>query len=355
MKNKFPGFYHPKDTFFDMLFRDAIIILDTNILLDLYRVSPKTSKELIEIIKKLGERIWIPYQVALEYHKDLFSVVEGQIKKYSDATKAIESIQKTFLEKRSHPFLSDELYESATGIFDNLIQFFDKQKNELENIIMNNSVKDELCELLNTKVGECFNLDDLQDIYREGEERIKEQTPPGFKDNNKPNNDKYGDLVVWKEIIRKAKEDSKPVLFVTDDTKEDWFMKFRGKTYGPHPLLLEEFQKETGQQMYIYTLDRFLENSEKLEIQVTDTALDEIKARKEIETTEAVSGQISLFDECQSESSNEEKQVLLLNGLGENGVLKGIANRKGQVGFTLSGETEGYVGGGYTEDGETNS
>lgn len=220
---------------------------------------------------------------------------------------------------------------------------------------MDNSVKDELCELLNTKVGEGFDLEDLQNIYIDGEERIKTQIPPGYMDNNKQGKEKYGDLVVWKEIIRKAKDESKSVLFVTDDTKEDWFMQFRGKTYGPHPLLLKEFQKETGQQMYIYTLDRFLENSEKLKIQVTDTALDEIKARKEIVTTEVVSGQVSLFDECQSEYSNEDTQSIMLNGQGGTGIAKGIINRKGQVSLTSSDETEGYIGDVYTEDSETNS
>lgn len=94
MKNKFSGYYHPDSAFFDTLFKDAIIILDTNILLDLYRVSPKTSKELIEIIKKLGERIWIPYRVASEYHRNLFSVVGDQIKKYEDATKAMDPYER---------------------------------------------------------------------------------------------------------------------------------------------------------------------------------------------------------------------------------------------------------------------
>lgn len=347
MKSKFPGFYLPDSTFYDDLFKDAIIVLDTNILLDLYRVSPKTSEELLEIIKTLDERIWIPYQVALEYHRDLFTVVEGQIKKYNEAATAIESIRKTFLEKRSHPFLSDDLHKRATAIFEELLQFFDSQEKELENVILVDSVKDKLCKLLDAKIGNSFNVEELAKIFQEGEERYKNQTPPGYMDKNKPGNEKYGDLVVWKEIIRKSKKDSKPVLFVTDDTKDDWFIRFRGKTYGPHPQLLKEFQEATGHQIYIYTLERFLENSDKLKIQVTVTTLDELKARKEHETKDAVTGQISYYEGIQVESSNE---AIAIPTIDQRSITEKLANRKGQIKITIPTESEDEVDSGYAED-----
>ena len=355
MKSKFPGFYHPDSAFFDALFKDAIIVLDTNILLDLYRVSPKTSQELLEIIKTLGDRIWIPYQVALEYHRDLFSVVEGQIKKYNEAKNAIESISKTFLEKRSHPFLSDYLHRKATDVFEELLQFFDSQEKELENVILEQSVKDELCKLLDSKIGNGFKSDELDKIYQEGEERYKIQMPPGYMDRNKSGNEKFGDLVVWKEIIQKSKDDKKPVLFVTDDTKEDWFIRFRGKTYGPHPLLLNEFHELTGRKIYIYTLEKFLENSEKLKIQVTETTLNELKARKEQETKEAVSSQISMYDEIQSESSNEATTAPTIDQQIMSDIAKRLINRMGQVRIIRPAENEDEVDSGFTEDDSSSS
>lgn len=354
MKTKFPGFYHPDSSFFDALFKDAIIVLDTNILLDLYRVSPNTSKELIDIIKKLDARIWIPYHVASEYHKDLFTVIEGQINKYKDATNAIEAIRKTFLEKRSHPFLTDELHSKATTVFDELLKFFDTQMNELEDIIMNDSVKDELCKLLDSKIGESFNSDELGKIYQDGEERFKNDTPPGFMDKKKPGNEKYGDLVIWKEILRKSKEESKPVLFVTDDTKKDWFIYFRGKTYGPNPLLMKEFKNVTGQEVYIYTLESFLAHSEKLKIKVTSTTLDEIKARKETEVTESATGQVSLFQNSQYDSSINDSLGSTLDEQLMNHIAKRIIRRKGQVHIIQPSESEDDVDSGYVEDEDNN-
>lgn len=354
MKTKFPGFYHPDSAFFDALFKDAIIVLDTNILLDLYRVSPNTSQELIDIIKKLDDRIWIPYYVAYEYHKNLFLVVEGQINRYKDATNAIESIRKTFLEKRSHPFLTEELHSKATSVFDELLKFFDTQMKELENIIMNDSVKDDLCKLLDSKIGESYNSDELREIYQEGEERFKKDIPPGFMDKRKPGNEKYGDLVVWNEILRKSREESKPVLFVTDDTKKDWFIYFRGKTYGPNPILMKEFKDFTSQDIYIYTLENFLANSEKLKIRVTSTTLDEIKARKEVEIEESASGQVSLYQECQSDPLSNDSLCSIHKEQLKNHVSKRIISRQGQVHINQISKSEDDVESGNMEDEDEN-
>lgn len=331
MNSHFPGFYRPNDAFYDKLFKEAIIVLDTNILLDFYRVSPDTSKELIKIINKLGKRIWIPYQVAYEYHKDLFSVVEGQIKKYEEAATAIETISKTFIEKRSHPFLTNDLYEKASATFKELLQFYDNQRDELENIIMKKSLKDKICKLFEQNVGERFTSNELEEIYKEGDDRYLRQIPPGYMDKNKQGKEKYGDLIVWKEILKKSKKESKSILLVTDDTKDDWYIRFRGKKYGPNPQLIKEFQDYTGQQLYIYTLERFLENSNKLNIEVNSNILDELKARKENETNEANSGQINNYDNFQSELTNEMSSTLTLNEQIESQFIKSEAYNKGQV------------------------
>ena len=50
-------------------------------------------------------------------------------------------------------------------------------------------------------------------IHKEGEERYAKKIPPGLEDTKKAaeGGDKFGDLVIWKEIIEKAKADKRPV------------------------------------------------------------------------------------------------------------------------------------------------
>lgn len=281
MKSKFPGFYHPSEEQFDNMLQNALIVFDANILLDLYRVSSDTSKNLMDIIRKLDSRLWIPYQVAYEYHKELFTVISNQIKKYEESAATIKEIRKKMAEKRNHPFLPDDLSTKATCLFNELEEFFQKQQNNLQNVVLEKSVKEELGELLEGKVGECFNTKELEDIYQEGKRRYDSKIPPGYMDEKtKQGSDVYGDLVIWKEIQRKAVEEKCDVIIVTDDVKEDWFMQFKGKNCGPHPALIKEFKDKTNHNVYIYTLDRFLALSEKLQFEVKTETLQEIEQRE---------------------------------------------------------------------------
>lgn len=52
MKDAFPEYYtKPK---FDELWKSAVFIFDANVLLDLYRLSPRTSMELLGILENLS-------------------------------------------------------------------------------------------------------------------------------------------------------------------------------------------------------------------------------------------------------------------------------------------------------------
>jgi hypothetical protein len=66
---------------------------------------------------------------------------------------------------------------------------------------------------------------------------------------------------VWKQLIAKAKHDSKPVIFVTDDKKEDWWLEQSGRTIGPRTELREEFIAEVQQDFWMYTVDKFIEEA----------------------------------------------------------------------------------------------
>ena len=40
---------------------------------------------------------------------------------------------------------------------------------------------------------------------------------------------KYGDLILWYQIIDKAKESKKPIILISGDVKEDWWLEKNGK------------------------------------------------------------------------------------------------------------------------------
>ncbi len=81
------------------------------------------------------------------------------------------------------------------------------------------------------------------------------------KDNNNLNN-AYGDLVIWKEIIKFAKNTNKDIIFVSSDRKDDWWNILLGKTIGPRVELRKEFSNETDQRFHMYEMSNFINQYE---------------------------------------------------------------------------------------------
>jgi PIN like domain len=119
----------------------------------------------------------------------------------------------------------------------------------------------------------------LAAIRKEGEERYAKKIPPGYEDAKKGSNgsaDKFGDLIIWKEMIDKAKADKRPIIFVTDDGKSDWWHIHHGKKIGPHPYLVEEFLAATSEQFHIYELPQFLRYSAETGFAILPEAVEKI-------------------------------------------------------------------------------
>ena len=80
MRKQFSGFYPPTGEELAGLWDDGLVVLDTNALLNLYRYSDTTSSEFLEVLRILGNRLWIPYQVAFEFQRRRLDVIAEQVK-----------------------------------------------------------------------------------------------------------------------------------------------------------------------------------------------------------------------------------------------------------------------------------
>lgn len=120
--------------------------------------------------------------------------------------------------------------------------------------------------LFKGRIGSSYDVDKEHEIYKLGEYRYRNQIPPGYADEkDKPEIwRKYGDLVLWLQTIDHASlEETKSIIFVTNDAKEDWITKGGH----PNPLLIEEFVKRTsGKKSWLMNLESFLEEAIKRKV-----------------------------------------------------------------------------------------
>lgn len=195
---------------------------------------------------------------------------------------SMEKIKKQFDDKRNHPFLSDEISVKINEIYDKLIKYFNEQKECLLQTLKEESIKDRLCNLYNSKVGEPYSDNDLKLMYQKGKERFEKKIPPGYMDAKKQEPERYGDFVVWQSLIDYSKEKGRPITFVTNDDKEDWFLTIKGKKISARYELINEFERLTSQKIIICSLMSFLE-AHKDEFKIGDKTKEEIESIKKFE------------------------------------------------------------------------
>ena len=297
MKDIFWEYYPLSKDELAHIWENGIFVFDTNILLNLYRYSDETAKEFIETIQLLEDKVWLPYQVAQEFHKNRLDVISNEVKSYDSLLKKITEIQEEIIVKNRNPFVSKQLMESFLEFQDNLISECDEAKGKYKK-----TFSDEDLTLLNLnlifkdKIGEKFNEEKMTSLIREGEQRYKLDIPPGYKDKTKPVPEKFGDLIIWHQIIEKSITDKKPIVFIIDDRKEDWWYINSGETISPRVELLREFKEKTQQSCHFYKPFQFLEYSghflgKKIKLDTlkeVDTLFNDLNQENEGKTIELV-------------------------------------------------------------------
>jgi hypothetical protein len=286
MKKLFPGYYRLSKNDYSKLWRDCIFAFDANVLLNLYRYSPETRDEFLGILKDNSNRLWLPYQTALEYHQKRLIVIQqladayGSIQKLlKDTQNKIEDEFNTLAGRGRHPFIDETHFiEKITRTFTELEEEILNLSKKHPDLIDNDPVLEIVTTLFDGKVGSPYSFEQLTNVFREGEDRYKKKIPPGYRDNEKDDTNKYGDLVIWFQLIDFAKKEKHPIIFVTDDRKEDWWLKIKGRTIGPRPELIQEIVLEADILFYMYSADPFLEHARQyLKRKINQKAVDEIR------------------------------------------------------------------------------
>lgn len=95
MRNQFKGFYPPLTEELSWLWDEGLVVLDANTLLNLYRYTDQTANEFLATLHGIQERLWMPHQAGLEFHRRRLDVIDQQAKAYEFIVGAIENAKKS--------------------------------------------------------------------------------------------------------------------------------------------------------------------------------------------------------------------------------------------------------------------
>ncbi|MEV5576631.1 PIN-like domain-containing protein [Spirillospora sp. NPDC052269] len=292
-------------------FADGTIVLDANVLLDLYQYTPNTRQQLLAVLGQVSSRLWMPYQVGLEFVRGRAGVIQKRIDALHNAPKRVSA---KFGEAWSRigdavaeatKLLEEYAGNQAADGLDELItesqfkELMDPWRTELIDRIKRAKDEGDFGSTTFTQ-GQDTLLPQIAALYgdRVGEPpddsllrarvelatsfRFPNKIPPGFADSGKETDlGAAGDFLLWEELIAHAQvfPPGARVVLVSRDTKQDWYQsKGFGQEERPWPGLIDEFEKRTGARLLIAGTAAFYADVTRfLGAQLATSTIDELK------------------------------------------------------------------------------
>lgn len=277
------------------LWEKGIFVWDTSAIGELYKMTAEARDVLLEILDKetVADRIWIPDRVLAEFNRHANEFATQTIREHYQqpdflahpyVRKLRDFVEKLKSDAYYHPKFDDATVAKLAALSQKAEKLHDAVRITIENALKEAADKIRKDAPANPiprvfrsfDCGSPFSWSELMDIVREGTTRYEHKIPPGYMDEKKKSSiDKFGDLIIWKEICRHAAEERTDVIFICNDCKEDWNAGDpKRNEMIPREELLDEFHSISGRTIWFYTLNGFISNFKKY--LVSHTAIEEL-------------------------------------------------------------------------------
>jgi len=164
---------------------------------------PETRKALHKFLSQASvkDRLWIPQQVAREYHRHLYEVRFEPVAALRRLTRQLEDARE--LRAAEHRARIGKLLKNVEKVLREAQAKY-KSAEELAWV-------EKIADHLRWEGRQSLGRRPTCCAFRGGEERYNKNVPPGFADSGKKGDDRFGGLVVCKQVIEFAKGKFIPV------------------------------------------------------------------------------------------------------------------------------------------------
>jgi hypothetical protein len=207
MRKSFIGYYSPSDAEIATIWQSGIIVFDTNVLINLYRYSKEARSALLELIGSLKDRLWLPNQIALEYHRQRLPQIYSERRNCDELLSGFRKLLTNLDESRRHPFVSPDFRKKLDATVSSLEQEIKPSSDELDAFKRSDPILERLTSLYEGKVGAEPDATTKDAWLAEGEDRYRRGVPPGLRIGRSPTSESsatysYGKRC-WPMLARK--------------------------------------------------------------------------------------------------------------------------------------------------------
>ena len=300
----FEAYLTPTDDDYREVLQAGLIVLDANVLLNLYRYSPKAREALFAVLEGLGDQLWVPHQAVAEFWRNRESTLRdphGAESAEQDLERHFAAARRTLRAWSNRVEIGEERRDEVLGGLDRALEsaqafvsdLQDEEASRAAANVHNDEVVGRLRDLLDGRVGLPLDSDALKEARKEAQRRIDEEQPPGYKDASKSGDREYGDYMVWEQTLREAESRQVDGCIVTADLKEDWWRKEQGFARGPRPELVSEYMgRAGGSRLFMMSPSQLMDTAARLlDIEVSEAAVDQAESvEDESEAAQSTSG-----------------------------------------------------------------
>lgn len=298
----FEGFRTSSDEELRVALTSSLVVLDANVLLNLYRYNESTREDLFEVLIKLGDRLWIPHQALREFWRNRLSALGSHSSTVTQTSESLEKQRKSAItnleawakQTALEQVELEELRQRVHTFYDDLIGHIEQRQPSRGGSAWtsNDDVLRRLEHLLEDKIGRPLSDDQMAEALGEAQRRIEKEIPPGFRDAAKADEaanpeGAAGDYLVWLQAITEAADRALDLTLVTGDEKDDWWWLHRGAFLGPRIELSAEFRALTGRTLFALRPRDLLRLADALDVQVREESVDDAER---VEATESDQG-----------------------------------------------------------------
>ncbi|ACU77362.1 conserved hypothetical protein [Catenulispora acidiphila DSM 44928] len=285
----FEGYRTPTDADYQAVLASGLVVPDANVLLNLYRYTEEAREDLLSVLTKLGDRLWVPHQVLVEFWRNRESALSDPETSAANTAGELAKLRVQALGAiRNWGHRVALPAEELSKLCDDLSESFDVAEGAIKGLASAGSrgrwntnddpVILKLTTLLDGRVGVALNGEEYERAVKEGLQRVKDRRPPGYMDKAKDGDNAAGDYLVWEQVLIEAGRQGSDVLFVTGDVKEDWWRRDRGQTRGPRLELVQELLVRGGGHLYMMQPSRLLEIAGlSLDVEVREGSIEDVE------------------------------------------------------------------------------
>jgi hypothetical protein len=299
----FEGYRTPSDEDYRTALSNALVVFDTNVLLNLYRYNDETRSSMIDVMKALGDRFWVPNHVLEEFWRNRERALSSPLAEVQQSIRDLEKqlnsakeiiriwVNKAALNKDSADAVEHQLAESfsaAQRLIEEVVEDADqvaRARNTKNDVVL------QLLEpVLEGHVGHPMNDANHAAAVAEGKRRAAAGEVPGFADAKKADvspEGAAGDYLVWEQVLSEAARRKLDVVFVTGDVKKDWWRYEGSFPRGPRVELVRELRHRCETMLYMMRPDMLLAYADVLSVTVEKRSVQDVERTTRTETPPA--------------------------------------------------------------------